>query len=417
MRLLFRLSLLLLLITPLALAAAVWFGLDPQPRVLQGAKLSHQDIARARAILQRNDPRQLPAGTRHRLVLNPQDLNLAANYLLRRFDGAAALMVETRVAYLDASLRIPRLPLRPYLNLSVELHEDDPAPRLTGLRIGEIQVPDPMARWLLRTALKMLGHGRGADLAMASVQQLTLRPSHVSLLYEWRPELLDAVREDLLPADQQQAIAAYYQELATLHGAGQSRRGSLPDALKPLFALAQQRSQARDPVQENRALLAVLGAWAGGRGMDRLLPAEHQPGRLRGFGLQLQRRTDFAQHFLVSAGLAANGDSLLSDAVGLYKEVRDSQHGSGFSFTDIAADRAGTRFGELASAGPEQARTVQQLLASGIAEQQLMPAARDLPEHMSASEFERRFGGVDSPAYRRMMADIEDRIARLPLYR
>jgi hypothetical protein len=198
---------------------------------------------------------------------------------------------------------------------------------------------------------------------------------------------------------------------------GQARRGSLPDAIAPLFALARERSRNRDPVLENRALLALLGAWASGRGMDRLLPPTEQQGRLRSFGLQLQRRTDFAQHFLISAGLAANSDSLLSDAVGLYKEVRDSQQGSGFSFTDIAADRAGTRFGELASAGSAQAQRLQRLMAEGASEHALMPAANDLPEHMTAAEFARRFEGIGSPAYRRVMADIEERINQLPLHR
>ena len=34
-----------------------------------------------------------------------------------------------------------------------------------------------------------------------------------------------------------------------------------------------------------------------------------------------------------------------------------------------------------------------------------------------AAEFQRRFGGVDSPAYLDMMAEIEARIDRVPLYR
>ena len=96
--------------------------------------------------------------------------------------------------------------------------------------------------------------------------------------------------------------------------------------------------------------------------------------------------------------------------------MKDSQGGSGFSFTDIAADRVGTRFGELA-ASDDRAADLQRRLAAGLGEADLMPPARDLPEHMNAAEFERRFGGVDSPAYLDMMAVIEARIDRLPLYR
>jgi hypothetical protein len=36
---------------------------------------------------------------------------------------------------------------------------------------------------------------------------------------------------------------------------------------------------------------------------------------------------------------------------------------------------------------------------------------------MPAAEFKRRFGGVDAPEYKKMMAEIERRIAALPFYR
>jgi hypothetical protein len=46
-----------------------------------------------------------------------------------------------------------------------------------------------------------------------------------------------------------------------------------------------------------------------------------------------------------------------------------------------------------------------------------MPATRDLPEFMPEAEFKRRFGGIDAPAYKKMVAEIDRRIAALPLYR
>lgn len=52
----------------------------------------------------------------------------------------------------------------------------------------------------------------------------------------------------------------------------------------------------------------------------------------------------FAMHFISSAAIAAYTDTVLSDAIGLYKELEDARSGSGFSFNDIAANRAGTSF-------------------------------------------------------------------------
>jgi hypothetical protein len=130
--------------------------------------------------------------------------------------------------------------------------------------------------------------------------------------------------------------------------------------------------------------------------------------------VKLNGRDDFSKHFLISAAIAAEAGSPLADAIGLYKEVEDSRGGSGFSFNDIAADRAGTRFGELAVKAP---RKLQAALAAGARERDFMPDVSDLPEFMPEAEFKRRYGGIGAPAYRKMMAEIETRIGACALFR
>jgi hypothetical protein len=128
----------------------------------------------------------------------------------------------------------------------------------------------------------------------------------------------------------------------------------------------------------------------------------------------LQGRDDFPQHFLVSAALVTEGTTPLANAVGLYKEVADSRGGSGFSFNDLAANRAGTLFGELALRDPAR---LQALLAGGVREDSLVPDMTDLPEFLSAPEFARQYGGVGGVEFTRLQADIERRLGALPLYR
>ena len=119
---------------------------------------------------------------------------------------------------------------------------------------------------------------------------------------------------------------------------------------------------------------------------------------------------------MVSAAIAAFADTALADAIGLEKEIEDSRGGSGFSFNDIAADRAGTAFGARAvDAGT--AAALQSRVAAGVGESDILPATADLPEFMSEKEFIARFGSVGAPAYRRMMDDIEGRVAALPVLR
>jgi len=191
---------------------------------------------------------------------------------------------------------------------------------------------------------------------------------------------------------------------------------SLTELLVPLFALAAERSKDDNGVAENRAAILILTLYVNGQGIEQFLPEAKDWPRPARHTVLLAGRDDFPKHFIISAALAAKAGGPLADAVGVYKELADARGGSGFSFNDIAADRAGTRFGE-AAAGSATARSLQQRLHSGINETDLMPRTDDLPEFMPEAEFKRRYGGLDASPYKKMIAEIERRIAVLPLYR
>ena len=65
----------------------------------------------------------------------------------------------------------------------------------------------------------------------------------------------------------------------------------------------------------------------------------------------------------------------------------------------------------------ESALKLQRQVAAGIRDSDILPRVADLPEFMPETEFKKRFGGIGSSSYKRMMDDIERRIAALPLYR
>ena len=62
-------------------------------------------------------------------------------------------------------------------------------------------------------------------------------------------------------------------------------------------------------------------------------------------------------------------------------------------------------------------RKLQTMLAAGVKEGDFMPRVADLPEFMPEADFKRRYGGIGAPAYQKVMADIEARIAATPLFR
>jgi hypothetical protein len=158
-----------------------------------------------------------------------------------------------------------------------------------------------------------------------------------------------------------------------------------------------------------------------GRGLKAVLPPGSLP-PLRPMRVVLGGRDDWPLHFIVSATLATESSGPLSHAMGLFKEVADARGGSGFSFNDMAANRAGTRFGEMAAQQPDRLHAALRALTNGqrgrkLQEADFMPRAEDLPEFMAEPEFVRRFGGVGSPAYQQQMAEIENRVAALPVLR
>jgi hypothetical protein len=132
----------------------------------------------------------------------------------------------------------------------------------------------------------------------------------------------------------------------------------------------------------------------------------------------LYKREDLAQHFIGAAALTASMNRRVANALGEVKELSDTKAGgSGFSFVDLAADKAGSRFGELAVSSPESARRIQVQTAQIKDYHDFMPDPRDLPEHMDEKKFEQLFESTQSPAYLALAAKIDRRIALIPIYR
>ena len=118
----------------------------------------------------------------------------------------------------------------------------------------------------------------------------------------------------------------------------------------------------------------------------------------------------------MSAAIAAAGGSVLADAIGAYKELDDSRGGSGFSFADLLADRAGVEFA-VAATGPS-AESVQRAMAQGTPQESLfMPRLDDMPEGLMEMAFRQRYSDLDDARYAHVKREIETRIAVLPLYR
>ncbi len=412
-------SLLLLSLLPIGLGLLVLLALEPAPKIEVAAALTHRDIDRARKIIARNNPYRLKAGALYNLRLSENDLTLAANYLIKnRAAGGALVKLSPGKLHLQASFKLPDNPVNPYINLQLIVAETKGKTTVSELHIGQLPVPGRLAGFVLVEVMRYLLHSKDRQLIKDTIKKITFSNGYMQVVYKWKPELIAKVKSRLISPQNKDRICSYYRKMAELtRQPGLRHRSSLMFILRPLFVYAQQRSKGGDPVAENRAALTALAAYVLPKSFNALMPCTSDLPRPRRFVLNLDRRKDFVEHFVGSAALAAMGDARLADAVGLYKEVADSKGRSGFSFTDLAVDRAGTRFGEIATGSAVDARKVQALLAGGAREKDLLPKVRDLPENMTAKAFKQRFEKIGSPAFNQLKQQIEWRIDALELYR
>jgi hypothetical protein len=179
------------------------------------------------------------------------------------------------------------------------------------------------------------------------------------------------------------------------------------------------RPEERDPsalVDEHRAALVAVAFYVARWPIELLFPDARTWPRPTPRRVTLGGRRDHAQHFVVSAAMAATAGSALSDALGLYKELRDAQGGSGFSFSDVAANRAGQRFGTLAAGSTATASSLADRLRAPLTDRDIMPATTGLADGLTDHEFARRYGTTNSGAFNELVADIDRRVSALPLY-
>lgn len=414
-----RLAALLLLLAG-GLAALAWLTLDNQPRVEPGVRITRDDLVWAKHLFQKSVPRARTTDTLQTLELTEDEVNRLLNYavVVRPVSGVLADL-EADKALVYVTLRVPPNPFGYYLNFSAEFTQLGHELELSGMQAGSLPMPPFLGRGVLWLAQGWLRQDPAYITLMEAIQEIRVAENRLLLDYRWRPELLAVMErkgaEVLVGVEEKARLLVYadfVRKTVARYPSGSQQSGR--ELAAEVFRFAQRRGG--DAGAENRAAFTALGAYVAGVSLHQLLEGRgRSTRRAPPVLLTLHGRRDAAEHLLIAAALSANGGSRLANAMGLAKEEDDAQSGSGFSFTDIAYDRAGAKLGELAT-GP-RAAAVQARLAKLGKDSALAPLFSDLPEFMPEAVFVRRFGGVGSAAYLLQVAEIERRLAEHPLYR
>lgn len=417
-----KLVVLVLLALPIAALAAVWMCFDDAPRFGYQGELSMESYEKAQRFLEEHDPREGPAGGVQTLVATEDEVNLIASYAAKRFkQGSARVALHQGAAVVQASVPTPSSPFGSWLNVEAVVRETEGLPSVQRLKLGGVRVPPFLAQHAVEHVLERYGATEQGRVAKDMIKHVAISDSGVRVVYEWRQDLVQRALSTLTSAEDQERLRAYWARIFQIvEGTGRRKTSiSLSQLLSPMLKLAQQRSVEGDAAKENRAAIIALAFFANERPLSTLIPdAASWPSPVP-LNVTLSGRDDLAKHFLVSAALAVEGGSALSSAIGVHKEVDDARRierdREGFSFHDLVADRAGTRFGTLAVRSPQKVQ--RGFATAGVKESDFMPSFDDLAENLSEADLKKRYGGVGGAGYKNVVSDIDARVARAPLLR
>lgn len=398
----------------------VFFGVGDKPDVIGlGWSLTHSDIAKARKILYEGSkikPDELGI-----IELTESDLNLAGNYLLNRYSKSAVhIQLKNNKLRFNVTATLPENVLGKYLNISFRLGNENinELPGITKFKVGKLLLPAKFAAFIIDTIIQNSSLNEYFILATRPIKAVRIDEEKITITYNSSAETLQQARDFLAHGSDNPAQNIYQKKLAEIVAHHDPEwRLSLAELLQPMFDLAYQRSTLDNAVEENRLVILTVNDYVNKQETTKILSnTVAKPDKGTQYAAFMYKRIDLAQHFIGSAALTASVNGQLAKVVGEQKELSDAHGGSGFSFIDLAADKAGTRFGELATSSPESARKIQKAMSGIKNYSDFMPDPRDLPEKMDAAEFKELYGQINSPAYMEVLMQIDARIAATPIY-
>ena len=412
----------------------LWLSVEKTPLPFEAARVTSAEKRRLVHLVRNQRPRSIEEGQTQTLRLTEHDINVLLSWglSLRSPNRKAKVNFEPYSASISASVGVtPGRGKTRYLNVLLagnsEIKDGVLSLTVDRCRIGRIKVPSRLLNLISPAVASRLSNDRLSEPFIDAIRATSIDSDSIEITYA-RLDLPPGFREDLFgPAsaseDMLASARAQVDNLLSVVNRTSSTQPSFSTCLETVFSLARDRSVQSDPVTENRAGIFALGMLLGHPRVEEFLgPVLDEGDKTTARGalhrIPLRGRSDWTKHFCVSAAIALLSDEVVSDAAGLLKEELDAGiGGSGFSFSDLLADRAGTTFAGWATRDEAAARAMQDRIAGGFRVEEFFPPAADLPEGIGDAELQARYGGVGGEEYRRLVGEIERRIARCAAYR
>ncbi len=380
-------------------------------------------MVRVEGLLLDSVPRAPGVAGPHEFALNEEELNLLGRHLLSLSRMSPDWAFEIALREDAAGFEISRslgLPVPVFMNLRGAVVQRGGAPALSGLRLGYVPMPD----WLLDRLLPRLFASQPAEgplraeaaRLLANVESLQLRANELRIGLHWDPELLmrtgEQARQWLLSESDRQRIVEYHAVISRVAGEIPPSERAIPlhRLFAPLFLEARGKSErGSDPIAENQALLQTLAAYVSAENIEQLVGAQAAADApaAKFIEVRLQRRLDLAQHLTSTAAITVALGPDLALMLSTAKESYDARHRSGFSFSDLTANRVGVTLAVLATRDRESALEIQRRMSELRDDSAYMPAVGGSRDGISAADFNELYRDTGSAEYRRKLAEIQ----------
>ena len=428
----FAVAILLFIFIPLITLASIS---DSRALVEEAAKVDTNSAIKAKNVAKQlyKDLMDGKPGQRSTLTLSEDEINGIVALGTRGVPRLTGRVNVTRLGIRGAlTLNVPNNPFGEYINLTTTILPSPKGLVVDYISIGSINISGNIAISLMEIILnKVIAGDTFGTKLISAIDSIEVVNSTLIFAYHSIPGLRNAivstrgqmkeVRDNLELLGDPKIVKLYYERICTFHsqidGLGQASVGYY---LSTVSSFAEKRSYISEaPVEENRAALLALAIFLGSSNFDKVIGALDEETlaacQPRNGQMVLANRNDLRLHFIFSAALKVISDSGISFAIGEFKELLDSQQGgSGFSFADLAADRAGIRFAEMAL-DENGALRVQHMALELRQEKVFFPSIAGLPEGIPQQVFDER-GGIEGDYYKQHLATINQRIDRLALY-
>ena len=424
LRKLFFYLVVLTVLSIIAVITAVYFSIEDTALVNVSSNPGQDEIQQVRDIISSNNPADVVSQKKKKLAVTQKQINLLLQYGNQRFVNTlrARTILDNNLAYMKLSYQLPDNPVGRYLNISAMVKiryakyfviED--------LKIGKVPVPDFVTSLIQPYIVDRVRKRYASYYALWKiVKRIDIYQKQMTVHYQLKRSDLRNIKKVatnvIINDATKDRIEVYHHEMGVILDLLDPGQQTILNLISPLFAFAESRSLINNQaVEENRIALLTLGAYMVGKNPAQYI-SDKRVKKLKKITFTLKGRKDLTQHYFVSAALNAVSGTKWSNAIGLQKELKDSDGGSGFSFVDLMADIAGNKLA-TAALNENKAAIIQKRLKLIGSESEIMGEIGGLLENMTENEFRIEFGTVGSEEYIRVVREIERRLFQCSVYR